>query len=90
MTQPSATIVVNKQDMEALMQIEAKNFVWDALNNHSDYKTMASYIKGQMDFKYRPNWHVVVGRSFSSYVTYENRHFIYITALGTHFLIYKS
>ena len=40
-------------------------------------KDIAAYIKKEMDKRFGPTWHCVVGRNFGSYVTHETRHFLY-------------
>lgn len=52
----------------------------------------AAFIKKTFDKKYGPrhSWHVVVGRSFGSYVTHQQNHFIYFFLGQIAVLIFKS
>ena len=40
--------------------------------------------------RYTPTWHVVVGRNFGSYVTHEQKHFIYFYLGQIAILLFKS
>ncbi|CUM66413.1 uncharacterized protein PRCAT00004077001 [Priceomyces carsonii] len=53
-------------------------------------KDIATYIKKEMDALYGATWHVIVGKSFGSYVTHEQGSFIYFYVGPLAFLIFKS
>jgi dynein light chain LC8-type len=53
-------------------------------------KDMAQFIKKEFDKKYNPTWHVIVGRSFGSFVTHESGHFVYFYINSIAFLIWKA
>ncbi|ODQ67503.1 dynein light chain 1, cytoplasmic-like protein, partial [Nadsonia fulvescens var. elongata DSM 6958] len=61
-----------------------------ALKNYSVEKDIAAYIKKQMDSNYGIPWHVIVGRSFGSFVSHESQHFIYFYIGHVAFLIFKT
>lgn len=49
----------------------------EAQEKHNVEKDQAAFIKKELDKRYGPTWHCVVGRNFGSYVTHETKHFIY-------------
>ncbi|RLV95918.1 Cyanamide hydratase DDI3 [Spathaspora sp. JA1] len=53
-------------------------------------KDIATFLKKELDQIYGPTWHVIVGRSFGSYVTHEQGYFIYFYIGDLAFLIFKS
>ena len=50
----------------------------------------AEEIKLRFDAKWSPNWHVVVGRSFGSYVTHETTCFVYFYIDDKAVMMYKA
>ena len=50
---------------------------------------MAEYIKVKLDEKFGGSWHVIVGRSFSSYMSYEESSVILFWLNHFGFLIWK-
>ena len=69
--------VVKNVDMSDEMQTDAIDVATQALDRFNIEKDIAAFIKKEFDKKYGPTWHVVVGRSFGSFVTHETKHFIY-------------
>lgn len=53
------------------------------------FKEMAKQIKTQLDERVGGSWHVVVGRSFGSYMTYEDQSIIMFWINHVCFLIFK-
>lgn len=53
-------------------------------------KDIATYLKKELDQQYGATWHVIVGKSFGSYVTHEQGFFIYFYIGELAFLIFKS
>ena len=53
------------------------------------YKDMAQEIKKSMDEKFGGGWHIIVGTSFGSFVTYEHKSMILFWLEHIGFLIYK-
>ncbi|ODV77119.1 putative dynein light chain 1, cytoplasmic [Suhomyces tanzawaensis NRRL Y-17324] len=53
-------------------------------------KDIATFLKKELDQLYGPTWHVIVGKSFGSYVTHEQGYFIYFYIGELAFLIFKS
>lgn len=50
---------------------------------------MSKHIKDKFDEKYGPNWHCVVGKNFSSYVSYESKNYIFFYEGALAILLYK-
>ena len=50
---------------------------------------MSKHIKEKFDEKYGSNWHCVVGRSFSSNVSYEAKHYMFFYEGQMAILLYK-
>lgn len=76
--------VVKNVDMDADMQQSVVETAADAMVKFVVEKDMAASVKRTLDERYGPTWHVIVGRSFGSYVTHgtsahspESKHFIY-------------
>ena len=53
------------------------------------FKDVAEYIKKAFDEKFAGTWHVIVGRNFGSFVTYESKCIIQFWINHICFLIYK-
>jgi len=47
-------------------------------------------LKKYMDKTWMPNWHVVIGRNFGSFVTHETRSFLYFYYQEKAVMIYKA
>ena len=47
-------------------------------------------IKSKLDEKYGPSWHVIQGKNFGSYVTNEQKHYIYFYQGQTAVLLFKT
>ena len=52
-------------------------------------RDLALSIKQQIDQQLGPVWHVVYGRSFATYVTYERMHFLHFTLDGADIVVWK-
>ncbi|TIA89912.1 hypothetical protein E3P99_01810 [Wallemia hederae] len=79
--------------MSQELQQSAIDITSNALDKYTIEKDIASFIKREFDRIHGATWHVVVGKSFGSFVTHvaETNHFIYFY-MGTSmaFLIFKS
>lgn len=82
--------VIKNVDMAEDMQKETVDIAVEALQAHQLEKDIAAKIKRDMDTKFTPTWHVVVGKNFGSFVTHETKHFIYFYVDKMAFLIWKS
>lgn len=66
--------LVKHTDMGAEMREEALDVCITAVEKHPhDVEKCTQIIKDQMDKKFGPPWHVVVGRAFAYDITYEVR-----------------
>jgi dynein light chain LC8-type len=72
------------------MTQDAVDCASEAMNQFTVQKDMAQFIKKEFDRKYDPKWHVIVGRHFGSYVSYETRNFVYFFIGELAFLIFKA
>ncbi|KAK4047399.1 Dynein light chain [Microbotryomycetes sp. JL201] len=72
------------------MQQKAIEIAKEALQNNKIEKDIASHIKREADKLWEPTWHVVIGRSFGSYVTHTSGNFIYMYINQLAFLIFKA
>ena len=63
--------VVKMSEMDSDMLDFAVSQASYAQENMPGEKDVAHYLKHQFEEKYKPSWHCLVGRSFSSYVTHE-------------------
>lgn len=59
-------------------------------NKSKSEKDIAAQIKTELDKIHGPTWHVIVGRSFGSYVTHQTGHIIYFYIGHMAFLVFKS
>lgn len=53
-------------------------------------REIAGVVKKELDIKHGSTWHVIVGRSFGSYVTHEKGHFMYYYVGPLAFLVFKT
>ena len=77
-------------DMMSELQEEIEQLAQQALDKYSIDKDIALYIKQELDSRYNPAWHVIVGKNFGSYVTHETKHLIYFYMKQAAFLIFRS
>lgn len=82
--------IIKNADMSDEMQQHAIDVSNQALDRYNVERDIACYIKKEFDKKYTPTWHVVVGRSFGSYITHESKHFIYFYLGQMAILMFKS
>ena len=52
-------------------------------------KDIAKYIKTELDRLKGGTWHVIVGKNFGSYVTYDKNSFIYFSIGDLSFLVFQ-
>ena len=58
-------------------------------NFEADGQEVVAELKKYMDKEWMPNWHVVVGRNFGSFVTHETRCFLYFYFQDKAVMMYK-
>eukprot|EP00994_Dinema_validum_P005418 NODE_3560_length_542_cov_73.077079_g3020_i0.p2 GENE.NODE_3560_length_542_cov_73.077079_g3020_i0~~NODE_3560_length_542_cov_73.077079_g3020_i0.p2 ORF type:complete len:92 (+),score=12.27 NODE_3560_length_542_cov_73.077079_g3020_i0:133-408(+) len=81
---------VCKADMNEDMTQDAVDCASEAMSRFTVQKDMAQFIKKEFDKKYDAKWHVIVGRHFGSYVSYETHMFVYFFIGELAFLIFKA
>ena len=59
-------------------------------NFEADGQEIVGQLKRYMDEKWTPNWHVVIGKNFGSFVTHETRCFLYFYFMEKAIMIYKA
>lgn len=82
--------MLKASDLPEKLQTEVFDISKKALEAYSIEKDICAYIKKELDSMLGPTWHVVVGKSFGSYVTHEQGFFIYFYIDKLAFLIFKS
>ncbi|ORY65626.1 dynein light chain type 1-domain-containing protein [Leucosporidium creatinivorum] len=87
-TPPQA--IVKSADMPEEMQAGAIEIAIEAQDKHEIEKDIAAQIKKEADKRWGPTWHVVVGKSFGSYVTHTSGNFIYMYINQLAFLVFKA
>merc|ERR1712007_327333 len=74
--------VIKNADMAEDMQQDAIDCATQALEKYN--------IEKDIDKKYNPTWHAIVGRNFGSYVTHETKHFIYFYLGQVAILLFRA
>ena len=59
-------------------------------NFEQDGQDVVAEIKRFMDKNWTPNWHVVIGKNFGSFVTHETRCFLYFYFMDKAVMMYKA
>ena len=62
----------------------------EALSRYTEQRAIAQWMKRQLDGKYGAVWHVIVGHHFGSYVSHDDKSFIYFFVGDVAFLIWRS
>mmetsp|Transcript_66091 Transcript_66091/g.173244 ORF Transcript_66091/g.173244 Transcript_66091/m.173244 type:complete len:90 (+) Transcript_66091:90-359(+) len=60
-----------------------------AMGKYENEKDMSSFIKAYFDSHHGPNWHVVVGKGFATYATYEAKTHMFFYMPPLAFLLYR-
>ncbi|GMR48543.1 dlc-2 [Pristionchus pacificus] len=69
---------VKESDMEEPLVSAVLDIIREAMKQFTIDKEVATYIKERLDKEYATTWHVIVGRSFGSRVSYEMSHFLLV------------
>ncbi|CAN3357209.1 dynein light chain 1, cytoplasmic [Diutina catenulata] len=85
----SQTPILKASDLPEEVQAKVFDLAQQSLS-YSIEKDIATFLKKEMDSQYGPTWHVIVGKSFGSYVTHEQGWFIYFCIGDLSFLLFKS
>lgn len=84
-----STVILKASDLPEEIQTKVFELAEQSLSYKVE-KDIAAYLKKELDQLYGPTWHVIVGRSFGSYVTHEQGYFIYFYLGDLAFLAFKS
>ncbi|CAG9318016.1 unnamed protein product [Blepharisma stoltei] len=68
---------IKTTDMTEEEQQDAVFYTSQAVELFNTEREIANYIKQNLENKYKPNWHCIVGRNFSIYLPNDLSHFIY-------------
>lgn len=82
--------ILKASDLAEEIQTRVLELALDATKAYSVEKDIATFLKKELDLLYGPTWHVIVGKSFGSYVTHEQGYFAYFYVGELAFLIFKS
>ncbi len=61
-----------------------------ALTKLNEQKAIAQWIKRELDKKYGHTWHVIVGRHFGSFVSHDDKNYLYFFISDLGFLVWKT
>ncbi|KAF5210086.1 putative 54S ribosomal protein [Clavispora lusitaniae] len=84
------TPILKASDLAEETQSKVLELAVDATRTYKVEKDIATYLKKELDLLYGASWHVIVGKSFGSYVTHEQGYFAYFYIGELAFLIFKS
>ncbi|KAF5397112.1 Dynein light chain [Paragonimus heterotremus] len=87
---PEQKPMVKNADMPDQMQQYAIHLCEEAMDRCTLEKDVAACLKKEMDKRYGPTWHCIVGRNFGSYVTHEAKNFLYFYMGQSSVLLFKS
>ncbi|KAI5952022.1 DYN2 [Candida jiufengensis] len=90
MSDQDNTPILKASDLSEEIQIKIFELADQACQTYKIEKDIATFLKKELDQIYGPTWHVIVGKSFGSYVTHEQGYFIYFYIGELAFLIFKS
>mmetsp|Transcript_73417 Transcript_73417/g.123700 ORF Transcript_73417/g.123700 Transcript_73417/m.123700 type:complete len:94 (+) Transcript_73417:116-397(+) len=77
-------------DMEKEMIDDALQFTKESFDTFSLEKDIATSIKRSFEKKHKGAWHCVVGKNFGSFVTHEQKSYIYFLRKEWAVLLWKS
>ncbi|KRY43967.1 Dynein light chain, partial [Trichinella britovi] len=77
-------------DMDMSMLRDVIKITFSMLEKYNEERDIAKAIKLALDEKYMPPWHCIVGRKFSSKVTYEDGYSVHFVAENKGFLLFRG
>jgi dynein light chain LC8-type len=81
---------VKASAMAADIEQDCVDCAAEALSRFAEQRAVAQWMKRQLDAKYGAVWHVIVGRHFGSYVSHDDKSFLYFFVGDVAFLIWRS
>lgn len=70
--------------------IELARDISSKLDVDKEGAVAAEHLKKQLDSKYSPHWHVVIGNGFGCHAVHEQHRFIYFYLNHRAFMVYKA
>lgn len=89
-TETNNEIEVKNCEMDNTMKERACEIMRNAVDQCQIERDMALFIKKQMDREFGPKWHCIAGRHFSSHVSYDPHHYLYVQLGRRVFLLFKA
>jgi len=80
--------IIKSADMTQEMQDEVIEITQHSMQLNVE-KDIAQNIKVELDKKYGPYWHVIVGKSFGSFVSHETKSYLYFSIDQHSILIFR-
>lgn len=81
---------VTEEVRSAAIEI-AQNTFLSTLTSGKVFSTVAATIRGELDKKFGGNWSIIVGKSFGTMVTHEQKTYMYFSVVpGVNVLIWRS
>jgi len=75
--------IIKQSDMNHELQSEAVDLIVSAIDKmRGNYEQAARSVKEQMDRKFGPSWHCIIGEGFGFQVTFQTKHMIYLFYQG--------
>jgi dynein light chain 4 len=76
-------LLTQSADMSSDLQSEAIDLIVSAIDKQrGNYEGAAKQVKEQMDRKFGPSWHCVMGEGFGFHVTHEMKHLMFLYYQG--------
>jgi dynein light chain LC8-type len=85
-TQAIVKLSVMQRDIEQ----DCVDCAAEALTRFQEQRTIAQFMKRELDRKYGNTWHVIVGHNFGSFVTHEERSHMYFFIRDVAFLVWRT
>jgi len=80
--------IIKSADMTQEMQDEVIEITQQSMQLNVE-KEIAQNIKVELDRKYGAYWHVIVGKSFGSFVSHETKSYLYFSIDQNSILIFR-
>lgn len=76
--------------LKDIIETTSREFQKYNKNDTEDLSKCIETIKNELDTRWNPYWHVIVGKSFGSHVTHENRTFVFFYIGNKAIMIFKT
>ena len=82
--------IVKISAMPADIEQDCVDCASEALRRFTEQRAMAQWMKRELDRKYTPVWHVIVGHEFGSYVSHDDKNLVYFFINDVGFLVWRT